>query len=515
MRLVKKSFAMLVVFALVLSVFGIVATPEKASAGTGRSTTTVNSDAKAVKLSKTKLTFKSPKAKAQTVTIKNVKASNIKDIKISNMWEDWLTIKRKGKNKLVITPKRSSGDIEYGLSVTVEYKKPVDGAYSAYLSFEKVKIKGSSTIKIKTAEDLFNMRAASYTAHRWKYVLANDIDLTGKGMAKQTWQYGSDSYEDIYLDGKGHTIKSDSIIFHSVSGVIKNVVFDMNIDTALSKNDKTTEALKSVVYNSTYGGIAPIVYNNGLIQNCIVKGSIKVLVDQKMEYYGYDGKEITKTSHINVAGLVEENTRSEAVIRQCRSDVDITVTVGDSEEAGFCQIYAGGLVAENYGYDGSGQYASIEECEFAGSVEIKNCHTFHYGGGIQSWGHGYVKDCINRGEVHASEGGTFDWMAGISGDDGKAVERVINVGSADYGLRGRSISDVSLTNGSLPEYKDAYWLKSKSDGFNYMGNAFEVPGTHGITDEELLKESTFAGFDFDKVWKMGANGPELRNLPNY
>ncbi len=506
---------MIVAFALILSAFQGTFAARKASASTGKSVTSVNSDAKAqVKLSKTKLTFKSPKAKAQTVTIKNVKASNIKDIKISNMWEDWLTIKRKGKNKLVITPKRSSGDIEYGLSVTVEYKKPVDGAYSAYLSFEKVKIKGSSTIKIKTAEDLFNMRGGSYTAHRWKYVLANDIDLTGKGMAKQTWQYGSDSYEDIYLDGKGHTIKSDSIIFHSVSGVIKNVVFDMNIDTALSKNDKTTEALKSVVYNSTYGGIAPIVYNNGVIENCVVKGKINVDIDQELEYYGYDGKTINTTSWINIAGLAEENTRTEAVIRRCRSEVDITVNCSDSEEARLCQVSVGGLVAENYGYS-NGQYASIVESEFAGTINIKNSQTFHYAGGIHAWGSGYVKDCINRGTVHSDSERMIKGIGGISGQGAKSIERVINVGNADYGLFGWDVSEINLTNGVLPEYKDAYWLKSKSDGFNYMGNAFEVPGTKGITDEELLKESTFAGFDFDKVWKMGANGPELRNLPNF
>ncbi|MEE3467382.1 MAG: hypothetical protein VZQ83_02970 [Eubacterium sp.] len=52
-----------------------------------------------------------------------------------------------------------------------------------------------------------------------------------------------------------------------------------------------------------------------------------------------------------------------------------------------------------------------------------------------------------------------------------------------------------------------------SDGFNYIGNAFEVTGTHGIEDSELTNQSTFFGFDFDKVWKMGANGPELQNVP--
>ena len=504
MRLMKKtstviaSFTAIIAFALVLSLFqGI-----NVSAATG-----------AVKLSKEKVTFKSPKAKAQTITIKNVKASNVKSIKVDNMWDEWLTIKAKGKNKIVIKPKRSSGDIEYGVSVTVEYKKPVDGRYTEYLTFKKIRINGSSTIKIKNADDLCAMCGGTYTYHRWKYVLENDIDMTGKGMAKRPGEYGGNDYSDIYLDGKGHSIKSDSIIFSSVSGVIKNVVFDMNIDTALSKKDNTTEALKKTVYNSTYGGIAPIVYNNGLIENCVVKGNITVDVDQELEYYGYDGKTLETTSWINIAGLVEENTRSESLIRRCRSDVNITAKVSDPEKASLCQIYAGGFVAENYGY--SGTYASIEECEFNGSINIINCNTFHYAGGIHAWGNGNVTDCINRGTVHSDTDSMIKGTGGISGEGAKTVKRVINVGNADSGLFGWSVSEVNLENGIIPEYEDSYWLKSKSDGFNYYGDPFEVPGTHGITDEELLQTSTFHGFDFDKVWKMGANGPELRGLPTF
>ena len=40
----------------------------------------------------------------------------------------------------------------------------------------------------------------------------------------------------------------------------------------------------------------------------------------------------------------------------------------------------------------------------------------------------------------------------------------------------------------------------------------QIADFKGITDEELLDEATFTGFDFTNVWEMGANGPRLKNL---
>ena len=66
------------------------------------------------------------------------------------------------------------------------------------------------------------------------------------------------------------------------------------------------------------------------------------------------------------------------------------------------------------------------------------------------------------------------------GGGGVHVERVLTTGNVNYGILGRTVSETDV---------------------------------HGITEEELKEQSTFSGFDFDKVWKMGEQGPELRGVP--
>lgn len=466
--------------------------------------------AKKVKLSKGTVIFSSPTAKAQTITIKNLKTSNVKKITIYNDWKEWMTIKKKGKNKIVIKPKRSSGDLTYGVAISIEYKKPVNGAYSEYLPFKKIKIKGSSKINIKSAKDLCNMRAGSYSIHRWKYYLTKDINMTGKGVVKNPGEWGSDVFSDIYLDGKGHSIKSNTPIFHSVGGIIKNVVFDVNMKCTVSKKDAVTKIWSKYCYNSTYGGVAPIIYNNGTLLKCKSKGSISIVYDKGLEYGGNDGTVKSTMSYANVAGLVEENCSSSAIIKQCKSEVNITFTEKNNVNP---FIYVGGLVAENYGYSGNKQYGSIVESEFSGKIHIKDTNAFNYSGGIYAWGGGFVKDCLNTGSVK-SDSASFPYAAGIAGTSGSKVERVFTVGDVNYGLYGNFISKESVENKYIPTFKNAYYLKSKSDGFYYLNSSepVSVPGTKGVTDEELLKKETFKGFDFNKVWKMGTKGPELRNV---
>ncbi|MBO4395043.1 MAG: hypothetical protein J5819_01695 [Eubacterium sp.] len=460
-----------------------------------------------ISLSKSTVTFSSPTAKSQTITIKGVKKSKVKNIRVDNSWEEWVTIKAKGKNKLVITPKRS-GKLTYSLGVTVEYKSPVNGSYSDYVGFKKIIIKGSSKIYIKTAEDLCKMRAGTYTEHKWEYYLDADIDMTGKGMVKYPGEYGSDTYTDIYLDGQGHTIKSDTPIFDSISGVFKNIVFDVNINCTVSKNDANTQIWTDVHYNG-YGGLAPVVYNNGKMINCRSTGSITVNMDKDVPSKLSDGSP-SKVTEANIAGLVEENCNGDAYIIQCRSDVDITVNFSQGVTP---FTYVGGIVALNYGYTGNKQYAHIEECMYTGKLQVNKPDSFVWAGGITGNNNAYISDCLNTGSVKV-DSGSFPYGAGIDGmGGGMAVERVLTIGDVNYAMKGDSVSESNLASGDYDEYKDAFYLKSKSDGFNYLGNPFAIPGVTGITDEELKNQATFINFDFEKVWTMGDNGPTLKNVP--
>ena len=53
---------------------------------------------------------------------------------------------------------------------------------------------------------------------------------------------------------------------------------------------------------------------------------------------------------------------------------------------------------------------------------------------------------------------------------------------------------------------------SKSTAVLYRTDPIAIPGAIGITDDELIDQSVFAGFDFDKVWTMAAKGPRLKNV---
>lgn len=464
--------------------------------------------AKKPKLSKTTLTFSSDSAKAQTITIKNLKTSNVKKLTVTNDWKLWIDVKKKGKNKIVIKPKRS-GKVTYGVGVRIEYKKPVNGSYSEWLSFKKIQIKGSSKIPIKTAKDLCAIRGSSYSVHKWQYYLANDINMTGKGIVKD--EYGSKAFVDIYLDGKGHKIISDTPVFQTLGGTIKNVTFESNYNCTVSKNDAITKIWSD--YYVVNAGIAPIInFTGGTISGCKATGKMVINYDKDVTWMPVGGTDPSNASEIRVGGLVGENGNS-SVITGCKSDVDINITFGKDQNH---FTYVGGIASLNYGYSGNKQYATISESMFSGNILINDNYSFAYAGAICGQNNANIADCLNIGSVKVrcnDQVNTIGGACGMGAIGGSAsVKRVLTAGDVDFGLYGSSVSDSSIANNTIPKFENAYYLKSKSEGFNYMQNAFAVSGVKGIEDAELTSEATFAGFDFGKVWVMTAEGPRLRNV---
>ena len=442
--------------------------------------------ASGVKLSKTSLTFASDKAKAQTVTIKNIKKSNIKSVKISYYSKTWIKIKKKNKNQLVITPKLSTGN-NYGIvDIIVEFKKPIKKEYRAYLSIKSIKIKGKSQIPVKTADDFLKM-TGNCDSNKWTYYLANDIDLTGKG-----YWHGRSSDNYIVFDGKDHKIISDGPAFESFSGKMKNVIFECNYDMKTSKNDVASSLLKES------NAIAPVMEMNTLatMTHCKSTGSININFDTKT----------ADAQNFYIAGLVSNNYYSTKV-SQCKSDVDIRITVADTDY--IHGLYVGGLVASN------NNNAQITECEFSGSIYTDYRWPFLAGICVHNDNTGRISDCLNSGSVSSAV--PYDYTAGIctsasesTGDGG--IYRVLNTGSVRAALYGGLTDQDDLDYNQLPKFEYAYYLKSKSTAVLYRTDPIAIPGAIGITDDELIDQSVFAGFDFDKVWTMTAEGPRLKNV---
>ena len=481
----KQISALLLSAMLVLSVISLI--PAKADA------------AAQPKLSKTKLTFASPKAKAQTITLKNIKASQIKSVRINNQYKDQVTVKKISNVKFSVKPKLA-GEVT-SIVINVKYKKNINGMTEGFFYLQNIKVKGHSDIAIKSAAQLMNMR--SYTKKYWTYYLAKDIDLTGKGYVQD--KYKNAGYTDFVLDGKGHTIKSDTPIFKSNAGTIKNIVFDVNMKCQVSKKDAITKIWGGEPSNSTQGGVGPIMDNTyGKVIGCKSIGKIEIIYDKPVTWtpYGGSASDASPIAEAFVGGLVAFNGYGS--IKQCSSDVKITFksTVDLAPS-----VYIGGITGRTSNMEPYNT-GTVTECVNTGNIQYSS-NSFAYGGGICGDCHGYITDCLNTGSVKNT--GNFQvngaGILGTSGGNGK-IKNVLNTGDVNAGLYGNQ------GFGEDPKFTNAYWLSSKSAGFfNVLQQAVEVPGTKGITGEELTSQATFSGFDFNKIWKMGATGPELKNVP--
>jgi len=172
---------------------------------------------------------------------------------------------------------------------------------------------------------------------------------------------------------------------------------------------------------------------------------------------------------------------------------------------------AGGIVG--YGSD----HCDIEECQNKGTIEGICCV-----GGIAGYiDGGYVANCLNDGEIIIDEDVSGEYEAayggGICGEtDYTEFTNCISVGtvdnrSADFygGLVGDIFSEITITN--------CYYLDTTAD-FGVGASWFdadivpyteEYKGTNAVSASEMKKDATFADFDFENVWTMGEEHPEL------
>lgn len=459
------------------------------------------------KLSKTQLTFTSDKAKAQTIKLKNVKASQIKSVKVENDYKDIVKIKVKDKVKFTITPKRSGK--AYNIRITVTYKKKIKGVdmnskkQVMYL-IDQITVNGTSKVQIKTAEDFKKIK--SYSDGEVIYVLANDIDLTGKGFKNETYE-DSGSYSEFILDGQGHTIKSDSPVFDYNGGIIKNVNFEINYNVQTSKNDFISKLWTSSPSMSSDAGLAPIMNNSyGQVINCTVKGTINVNYDKELTYqaYGADENDRTPVTNLYIGGLVGNN--GAGVIKQCSSDVKISFTQSTDS---YPFIYIGGIAGHNTeNYDK--EKLTISESRFGGNIEFSPKGGTTYAGGIVGYLAGPIKDCLSTGSVKRSDDSSDKNGSGIAGFGSSygSITNSVVLGDPDVAIYGNyygAASDAKFTNN--------YYLTSKTiNVYYYMGTPVDVDGITGISDADVSNASVFAGFDFDKIWEIGSNGIKLKNV---
>ena len=455
---------------------------------------TGNDSSAAVKLSAKKITFSKPSKGSKTIIIKGVKASKIKKLTVTSGNNMIAKVTKKGKNKFVIKAKYAG---ETSVSVNAEFKKPVNGAYSFY-GYLAVKVKGTSKIPVKTVKDLTGLMEYN---DKWTYVLKNDIDLSGVSLPlKNKWKQNL-SLSNTTLDGDGHVIKNlNGPFIQNLGGTLKNIRFE-NFKIDCKNTDKTP--LRDCI---SKGEAAALIQNTsmGTIKNCKVSGSIKLTFTGGDNF---DSKDDGRVYYLKyVGGLVGRN-QSNAVIEKCVSDVDITLDYRESEDASRL-VHVGGICGENVGSDYKNN--PMKECMNTGDIITYNSNSF-VGGIAGMSGHAEYTDCANYGMIKNDDKDRTNIYGGLVGWGAKSdiLKNCLNAGKVGYGIEGY----VKNVDSDFSAYENVYNAEDKTVYlFNYLTDPFEVPGVHNVSGSDMTNEAEFAGFDFDKIWKMGSEYPVLKNV---
>ena len=187
-------------------------------------------------------------------------------------------------------------------------------------------------------------------------------------------------------------------------GTVKNVSMNnclLNITGSLlaTTNDGTIDSCQvdgKVLCNAGNMAAMLVMYNKGLIRDCMVSGSLNVKADK-----------VVGATTLKAGGIVFQNS---GTIAKCQSSVQIVQEISVDTYASNTthEIYSGGITAEN----ASG--AIVTECVFTGAIntsvtlsdtvkDVTPEQTYKaYSGFVAGTNSGYIGKCIN-----ASVGGSL------------------------------------------------------------------------------------------------------------
>ena len=334
---------------------------------------------------------------------------------------------------------------------------------------------------IYTQEDLKNIE----NDMSGKYILMNDIRLVGEwtpiGAKLQSGAFSG------VLDGNGYQITNMIITDRSLDDT-KNAGLFANLDSAT-------------------------------VKSLAIEGSIS-----------------TSETPAIAAGAIA-GAGNTFTIKNCVSGVSIDYHYGDPTDKVYTGVYgiaftAGGIVGSDFS-DGFDDKSTISECSNFGRISgIGESTPMRIGGIIgDTWGTLLISNCSNSGDLSVKTGFSSSNIGGILSDGGSGKNTInycYNVGS------------ISLSVGQLDRYTSEYdgGIAGNMNNTNdtvidccYFQNEMEY--TIGNTDEilnfvpqypwqsankelrwvitntracslvEMRQQSTYSGFDFGTVWKMG------------
>ncbi len=263
--------------------------------------------------------------------------------------------------------------------------------------------------------------------------------------------------------------------------------------------DLQVKASASSASSYVYAGLFGYADNASIKNLGLLNGSISGSVSSSYFYGVYAG---------SLVGYVNSNT----TITECYNTGSVT--------ASSCSAYAGGLV----GYV-STSGCTLTACYNTGTVSATaktsgSSSTYAYAGGIVAYISNYssVANCYNTGNI---TGNNAEWSStsyfcsyagGITGGSGK-IFQCYNTGVVTAKA---SSSDCKRYSGAISgagnQVESCYYIE---------GCALNAAGTNlgtACTAEQMQKQATYRGFDFDTVWTLAGNSgyalPALQSLEN-
>lgn len=246
--------------------------------------------------------------------------------------------------------------------------------------------------------------------------------------------------------------------------------------------------------DASIGGIV----GRGITNNCINAASIGVLADKDSRY--------KNDSTVHCGGIVGHTNSVNGTVSKCVNYGDITTIAGDF-------AYVGGI---------SGEYGKIENCVNFGEIDGKttaynsyssfagNCNV---GGIVGATSSDFTRYSVNYGSVKSSciyrASSYAGGIVGFCGYYGSGrIYNCVNIGAnIDSTTLDKSGTVVVANAGRIAGYsinvdKCASLESTNVNGIVLDSSVDTDNNGQEQTIEQLLQQSTYVGFDFEKTWKI-------------
>lgn len=375
------------------------------------------------------------------------------------------------------------------------------------------------------------------------YKLTADINLNGMDFTP-IGNADSGAFSGDF-DGAGYTISGLSVFSGKYSGLFgcnEGVIHDVILDDIY-------------VYGSRYiGGVVGYNAQTGTVRNCRVNGG-EVRSDGGLKeiYAGgicgynagavegtlYNGADVNISNgnkNVNIGGLIGCSSVFLA-LTGCENRGEITGDRGFyNYVGGLIGIISGGVYLTNCinKNDITGFYSGwSNRCSYVGGLVgryndlgiFQNCYNNgnikgYYAGGMCgcAYSNCSIIECANEGRINSNYSSGFSYFLGIKAysSDYISVLNSYNSGFL-YCTEGTPCESMNNVNGYFDSGMMNKSVKLRYFNANQWYGLFDFPNRgknyYFLSNDEMKKQSSYEGFDFDDVWVMGKCGlPILRGV---